>query len=43
MIEEIEEYSLRAGTQEIKLSSEELRDPYCTSNLLSDIIEGKEE
>lgn len=43
MIEEIEEYSLRVGTQEIRLSSEELRDPYCMSNLLSDIIEGKEE
>ncbi|MDR2547992.1 MAG: ankyrin repeat domain-containing protein, partial [Rickettsiales bacterium] len=43
MIEEIEEYSLRVGTQEIKLSSEELRDSYCMLNLLSDIIEGKEE
>ena len=43
MIKEIEEYSLRVGTQEIKLSSEELRYPYCMSNLLSDIIEGKEE
>jgi len=43
MIEEIEEYSLRVGTQEIKLSSEELRDPYYMSNLLSDIVEGKEE
>lgn len=43
MIEEIEEYFLRIGTQEIKLSSEELRDPCCMSNLLSDIIEGKNE
>ncbi|MDR1139471.1 MAG: ankyrin repeat domain-containing protein [Rickettsiales bacterium] len=43
MVEEIEEYSLRVETQEIKLSSEELRDSYYMSNLLSDIIEGRKE
>ncbi|MGL9731868.1 MAG: ankyrin repeat domain-containing protein [Wolbachia sp.] len=37
-----EEYSSRVGMQEIKLSLEELRNPYCMSNLLSDIIERKE-
>ncbi|MGL9761812.1 MAG: hypothetical protein ACR5LB_06470 [Wolbachia sp.] len=42
MIEEVEEYSFRVGMQEIKLSLEELRNPYCMSNLLSDIIERKE-
>ncbi|WP_246210262.1 ankyrin repeat domain-containing protein, partial [Wolbachia endosymbiont of Atemnus politus] len=43
MIEEMKEYSLRIGTQEIKLSSEKLKDSYYMSNLLSDIITEKEE
>ncbi|WCR58198.1 ankyrin repeat domain-containing protein [Wolbachia endosymbiont of Ctenocephalides felis wCfeJ] len=43
MIEDIEGYFLRIGTKKIKLSSAELRDPCCMSNLLSNIIEGKNE